>query len=54
MDIDKSTECKQLVTHLTRLGFSISVEEVSRFKQLKRWAMVIVSKMYLAMITNNG
>ena len=33
MDIDKSTGSKQLLTHLARLGFSITPEEVTRFKQ---------------------
>ena len=33
IDIDKSTGCKQLITHLARLGFSVTPEEVSRYKQ---------------------
>ena len=33
LNIDKSTGCKQLITHFSRLGFSISPEEVSQFKQ---------------------
>ena len=33
LNIDKSTGCKQLITHFSRLGLSISPEEVSQFKQ---------------------
>ena len=33
IDIDKSTGCKQLITHLARLGFSVTPEDVSRYKQ---------------------
>ena len=33
LNIDKSTICKQLITHFSRLGFSISPEEVSQLKQ---------------------
>ena len=33
IDIDKSTGCKQLITHLARLGFSVTPEEASRYKQ---------------------
>ena len=33
IDIDKSTGCKQLINHLARLGFSITPEEITRFKQ---------------------
>ena len=33
IDIDKSMGCKQLITHLVRLGFSVTPEEVSRYKQ---------------------
>ena len=33
LNIDKSTGCKQMITHFSRLGFSISPYEVSRFKQ---------------------
>ena len=31
--IERSTGCKQLFTHFSRLGFSISADEVNRFKQ---------------------
>ena len=33
IDINKSTGCKQLITHLAKLGFSVTPEEVSRYKQ---------------------
>ena len=33
LNIDKSTGCKQLITHFSRLGSSISPKEVSQFKQ---------------------
>ena len=33
LNIDKSTGCKQMITHFSRLGFSISADEVYRFKQ---------------------
>ena len=33
IDIDKSTGCKQPITHLARLGFPVTPEEVSRYKQ---------------------
>ena len=31
--LNMSTGCKQMITHFSRLGFSISPDEVSRFKQ---------------------
>ena len=33
VDIDKSTGCKQLIQHFSRLGFSIILDELYRFKQ---------------------
>ena len=33
VDIDKSTSCKQLIQHFSRLGFSITPDELYRFKQ---------------------
>lgn len=33
IDIDKSTGCKQLIQHLSRLGFSITPDELYKFKQ---------------------
>ena len=33
IDIDKSTKCKQLIQHFSRLGFSITPDELYRFKQ---------------------
>ena len=33
IDIDKSTKCKQLIKHFSRLGFSITPDELYRFKQ---------------------
>ena len=33
VDIDKSTGCKQLIQHFSRLGFSITPDELYRFKQ---------------------
>ena len=33
LNIERSTGCKQLLTHFSRLGFSISADEVIRSKQ---------------------
>ena len=33
VDIDKSTGCKQLIQHFSRLGFSITPDELYRFKR---------------------
>ena len=33
VDIDKSTGCKQLIQHFSRLEFSITPDELYRFKQ---------------------
>ena len=33
LNIERSTGCRQLLTHFSRLGFSVSFDEVQRFKQ---------------------
>ena len=33
VDIDKSTGCKQLIQHFSRLGFPITPDKLHRFKQ---------------------
>ena len=33
VDIDKSTGCKQLIQHFSRIRFSITPDELYRFKQ---------------------